>query len=53
MSGSGNFDLQMNASIAQALGETMRATSQLDLSQSLPPEWLELVAQIVSDAEPA
>ena len=51
MSGDSKFVAQVEASIERALGEKMRAAWQVEPDQLLPPEWLELVAQIEGVAE--
>ena len=51
MPGDSKLVARIEASIERALGEKMRTAWRVEPDQSLPPEWLELVAQIEGVAE--
>lgn len=52
MSSIENPDLRVRDPVARALGDAMRDALPIDLSESLPAEWMELLAQIEAATAP-
>ena len=52
MSSIENPDLRVRDSVARAMGDAMRDALPIDLTESLPAEWMELLAQIEAATAP-